>query len=147
MAGADQKERPAKRQCPLPPEEVTPLASKTSVTRLNFTGLLTSFQVERCFPEWTQELPPAAMQHAAAPVGVAAHQFASCDWSGQTIKDHCVQLQEFLSDREVKETNLDALAVWLVRESSGPRSTLSVCGRRPGALPNTASRASGERAD
>jgi hypothetical protein len=96
----------------LPAEEVV-VGSKRGPARLGFAVLLKFFQREGRFPQRPQDVPPTAVAHLAAQVGIPSEQWSAYDWDGRAIKYHRAEIRTFLGFREATIADSEALGTWL----------------------------------
>ena len=95
------------------PGEETLVGSKRGPARLGFAVLLKFFQREGRFPQRPQDVPPTAVAHVAAQVGIPAAHWDAYDWDGRTIKYHRAEIRTLLGFREATLADSEALRTWL----------------------------------
>ena len=95
------------------PGEETLVGSKRGPARLGFAVLLKFFQREGRFPQRPQDVPPRAVAHLAAQVGIPAAQWSAYDWDGRAIKYHRAEIRTLLGFREATLADSEALGTWL----------------------------------
>ena len=95
------------------PGEETLVGSKRGPARLGFAVLLKFFQRAGRFPQRPQDVPPRAVAHLAAQVGIPPAQWSAYDWDGRAIKYHRAEIRTLLGFREATLADSEALGTWL----------------------------------
>jgi hypothetical protein len=95
------------------PGEETLVGSKRGPARLGFAVLLQFFQREGRFPQRPQDVPPRAVAHLAAQVGIPPAQWSAYAWDGRAINYHRAEIRTLLGFREATLADSEALGTWL----------------------------------
>ena len=69
------------------------VGNKAGPDRLGFAVMLKIYELEGRFPDYPEEVPPAAAEYMASLVKVSPAAFGKYSWTSRTIKYHRAQIR------------------------------------------------------
>lgn len=92
------------------------VGNKTGATRLGFALLLKFVEIEGRFPDYPEEIPPAAVEFVAELVKVDPAEFAKYSLTNRTAEYHRAQIREALEVRPATVADEQRWVEWLATD-------------------------------